>query len=103
MDKVMAWFERLQQEGRVKAGQPLAPEGRLVSGGQRTVADGPFTESKEMVGGYLLLQADSLEAAVAIAKSCPTLDYGITVEVRPVLAECPVFRRALARIAEAVA
>jgi hypothetical protein len=103
MDKVKAWFERLQQEGRVKAGQPLAPVGRLVSGSNRTIADGPFTESKEVVGGYLLVQAESLEEAVNIAKSCPTLDCGITVEVRPVLAECPVFRRAAARLAEAAA
>jgi hypothetical protein len=103
MDKVMAWFGQLQQAGRVKAGQPLAPVGRLVSGANRAVADGPFTESKEVVGGYLLLQAESLEAAVDIARLFPTLDYGITVEVRPVLAECPVFQRGLARLAEAAA
>jgi hypothetical protein len=103
MDKVSAWFERLQKEGLVKAGQPLAPVGRLISGTNRAVADGPFTEAKEVVGGYLLLQADSLDAAVAIARACPTVDYGISVEVRPVLVECPCTRRALARLAEAAA
>lgn len=104
LDRVMAWFEGLQEQGKVKAGQPLGREGRIVSGGkQRTVADGPFAESKEAVGGYLLLQADDLNEAVAVAKACPTLEYGITIEVRPVLAECPIFQRARERLAVAAA
>jgi hypothetical protein len=95
MNQVMAWFEGLKQQGIVKAGQPLAPEGRTVSGNKgRAVSDGPFAESKEAVGGYLLLQADSLDEVVAIAKSNPTLAYGVTIEVRPVLEECPIFQRA---------
>jgi hypothetical protein len=103
MEKVMAWFESLQEQGKVKARQPLAPEGRMVSGQGRIVADGPFAESKEVVGGYLLLQVDDLDAALAIAKSCPTLDYGISIEVRPVLEDCPVFKRVRERLALATA
>lgn len=100
MDEVMAWFEGLQEQGKVKGGQPLDRSGRYVSGkGGRVVADGPFAESKEVVGGYLLLDANSLEEAVAVARSCPTLDHGITIEVRPVLDDCPVFRRARERLA----
>lgn len=96
MNQVMAWFEGLKERGIVKAGQPLGPEGRTVSGskGRTAVSDGPFAESKEAVGGYLLLQADSLDEVVAIAKSNPTLAYGVTIEVRPVLEECPIFQRA---------
>lgn len=95
MNQVMAWFEGLKQEGIVKAGQPLGAEGRTVSGNKgQSVLDGPFVESKEAVGGYLLLQAESLEEVVAIAKSNPSLAYGVTIEVRPVLAECPIFQRA---------
>src|SRR6185295_19417679 len=60
MGQVMAWFEGLKDQGRVKAGQPLGAEGRTVSGKKgRPVADGPFAESKEAVGGYLLLEAKS--------------------------------------------
>ena len=82
----------------------MGAEGRMVSGKKgRTVADGPFAESKEAVGGYLLLDAGTLEKAVAIAQSCPTLDFGITIEVRPVLDECPVFKRAKERLALATA
>jgi hypothetical protein len=95
MGHVMSWFERLKDEGRVKAGHPLGAEGRTISRQKgRSVADGPFVESKEAVGGYLLLEADNLDEAVAIAKTNPTLEYGITIEVRTVLEECPIFQRA---------
>jgi hypothetical protein len=94
MDKVMTWFEGLNGRGKIKAGQPLGAQGRIISGANGgLVVDGPFAESKEAVGGYLVLQADDLNEAVEIARSAPTLKYGITVEVRPILAECPIFER----------
>src|SRR5213082_1455144 len=94
MDKVMAWFEGLNQRGKTKAAHPLGAQGRIISGTNgQLVVDGPFAESKEAVGGYLMLQADNLNEAVEIARSMPTLKYGISVEVRPILAECPIFRR----------
>src|SRR5689334_2938067 len=90
MNQIMAWFERLQQEGKLKAGQPLGEDGRTISGKKgRTVADGPFMESKEAVGGYLIVQAENIDEAVSIAKGNPCLDYGGIVEVRPVAGECP--------------
>ena len=65
MDQFMGWFERLKAEGKCKGGQPLEREGKIVSGKNgRTVADGPFAESKEAIGGYFLLTVDSLEEAV---------------------------------------
>ena len=94
MNKVMAWFEGLSERGKIKGAQPLGGEGRVISGTDgRFVMDGPFTETKEAVGGYLVLQADSLTEAVEIARSIPTLRYGVSVEVRPILAECPIFQR----------
>ena|SRR5436190_7397745 len=97
MDQFMAWFERLQQQGTVKAGQPLEREGRIVT--KSTVADGPFAESKEAIGGYFLLHADTLDAAVAIARQCPVLEHGSTIEVRPVAEECPTFKRVKGQLA----
>ena len=95
-----AWFERLTQEGKCKAGHPLEREGKIVSGrAGRTVADGPFAESKEAIGGYFLLQVDDLDEALEIAKQCPGLPYGIDVEVRPVAEQCS----ASARVSEAFA
>ena len=84
-----AWFERLTQEGKCKAGHPLEREGKIVSARKaRTVADGPFAESKEAIGGYFLLEVDDLNEAVEIAQQCPGLNYGIDVEVRPVAEQC---------------
>jgi hypothetical protein len=94
MDKIMAWFGGLSERGKVKAGQPLGSQGRTISGANgRFVMDGPFAESKEAVGGYLVLQAEDLNEAVEIAQSAPALRYGVTIEVRPILAECPIFER----------
>src|ERR1044072_8895789 len=75
MDKVIAWFEGLKLQGIMKGARPLAREGKTVSGrGSRIVADGPFAESKEAVGGYLIVEVADMAAAVAIAKSCPKID-----------------------------
>ena len=87
----MAWFEGLKEQGKCTGGHPLEREGKLVSGKQgRNVADGPFAESKEAIGGYFLLDVGSLDEAVAIAQECPGLPFGAIVEVRPVAGECPI-------------
>lgn len=86
-----AWLDRLTAEGKAKAGKPLFPEGKVVSQKKgRSIADGPFAESKEAIGGFFLLEVGSLDEAVEIAKDFPGLSYGATVEVRPVAPECPM-------------
>ena len=56
----MAWFKRLTEQGKAIAGNPLEREGKIVSGKNgRVVADGPFAESKEAIGGYFLLKVDT--------------------------------------------
>jgi hypothetical protein len=95
MNLFKAWFDQLSGQGRLKGGQPLAPEGKIVSGKRGSVvADGPFAESKEAIGGYFILSAKSLDEAVAIARGCPGLEYGTQVEVRPIAEECPLAERA---------
>jgi hypothetical protein len=90
-DTWMTWFKRLTDEGKVLAGNPLEPEGKIISGKNgHVVSDGPFAESKEAIGGYFLLQVNTLDEAVEIAQECPGLAYGIRVEVRPVAAQCPL-------------
>jgi len=87
----MAWFKRLTDQGKAIAGNPLESEGKLVSvKNGRVVADGPFAESKEAIGGYFLLKVGSLDEAVAIAKECPGLPHGVKVEVRQIASECPM-------------
>jgi hypothetical protein len=86
----MAWFRRLTEQGKAVAGNPLEREGKIVSGKDRIVSDGPFAESKEAIGGYFLLDVATMDEALAIARECPGLPHGIRVEVRPVAGECPI-------------
>jgi len=86
----MAWFKHLTEQGKAVAGNPLEREGKIVSGKDRIVSDGPFAESKEAIGGYFLLDVATMDEALAIARECPGLPYGIRVEVRPVAGECPI-------------
>jgi hypothetical protein len=58
----LAWFEQLKTEGKCAGGHPLADEGKVVSGKQRTVADGPFAESKEAIAGYFFLTVADRQA-----------------------------------------
>jgi len=101
MSRFMSWFQQLSAAGTLKAGQPLLNDARIVSGKNgRTVADGPFAESKEAIGGYFLIKAGSFDEAVAIAQQCPTLEYGSVVEVRPIAVECPTLQRVRDGIAQ---
>ena len=87
------WYDGLAAQGKVQHGQPLELEGRVVSGakGER-VTDGPYAEAKEVVGGYFFLTVADLDEATEIAKRCPGLPLGLTVEVRPVAKVSPVLR-----------
>jgi hypothetical protein len=90
-----AWIEGLTAQGKAEPGRALQRKGATVSGKNgRVVSDGPFAESKEAIGGYLLLNVETLEEAIAIAKSSPNLAYGTSIEVRPVAEECPLDVRA---------
>ena len=104
IDRWMAWFQRLTAEGIAVAGSPLEQAGKVVSGKNgHVISDGPFAESKETIGGYFVLKVSSMDEAVKIAQECPGLPYGIRVEVRPILAECPFGEKASAgaQLAEA--
>ena len=91
VNQMKAWFDRLTAEGKAKAGKPLFHEGKIVSQKRgRMLTDGPFAESKEAIGGFFLLEVGNLDEAAEIAKDFPCLEYGATVEVRPVAPECMV-------------
>jgi hypothetical protein len=83
-----AWVERLSCEGKIKGAYPLAHEGKLVAAG-KAVTDGPFAESKEAIAGFILIETESVEEAVEIAKSAPCLDYGEILELRAIVSEAP--------------
>ena len=85
------WYDGLAAQGKVQHGRPLGLGGRVVSGvdGARVV-DGPFAETKEIVGGYFFLTVADLDEATEIARRCPGLPLGLSVEVRPVAEVSPV-------------
>lgn len=85
VQKYMAWAESLSRSGNHKAGEPLEEDGRVLSGKNGSiVTDGPFAESKETIGGYFIITAESLDEATELAKGCPIFDNGGTVEVREI-------------------
>jgi hypothetical protein len=76
-----AWIgDALKKGWMLEPGDALTLEGRVVKA--KVVTDGPFVESKEIVGGYSIVQADTIDAAAKLAKGCPGLDIGGSVEVR---------------------
>jgi hypothetical protein len=85
MKSWMTWMKELGQKGHLKSpGHPLERTGKLVSGKNKTVTDGPFAE-KDIVGGYSLVEAKDLAQAVELSKGCPIFEYGGAVEVRPAM------------------
>ena len=84
IDQFYIWYNRLINEGKMKPGQRLTYEGKTVGGRPNVVTDGPFGESKEAIGGYWFILAQSLDEAVQIAKSNPCLDGGLLLEIRPI-------------------
>ena len=85
IDRFYDWYERGLERGRLKAGSRLESRTKLVSRG--TITDGPFAETKELIGGFWFIVADTLEQAAEIAAENPCLQFGLTLEVRPLEAE----------------
>ena len=86
MEKWVAWMKDLGQKGVIRdPGHPLEGAGKLVKGPQKTVTDGPYAETKDIVGGYMVIEAKDLDHAVEIATGCPIYEVGGLVEIRPIL------------------
>jgi hypothetical protein len=85
------WVDGLIGQGKLHSGHPLELGGCVISGknGER-MTDGPYAEAKEAVAGYLFLTVKDFAEAQAIARQCPSLPHGISVEVRAVAAFSPV-------------
>lgn len=81
IDAFYAWYEQGLAQGRLKPGSRLEPGARTVARG--LITDGPFAETKEWVGGYWFIVAETLDQAAAIATENPCLQFGLTMEIRP--------------------
>jgi hypothetical protein len=86
MGRWVAWMKELGEKGVLKnPGHPLERSGKLVSGKQKTVTDGLFAEAKDIIGGYMLVEAKDLDHAVELSLGCPIFLVGGGVEVRPAM------------------
>lgn len=86
IEKYSAWREGLAAAGKLAGGNKLADEGgRHLSSdsGRLRVVDGPFSEAKEVLGGYFMIEAADYEEAVGISSGCPHLEYG-RIELRAI-------------------
>lgn len=85
MQRWISWIRELDAQGHLKdSGQPLEPGGKTVLGKSKAVTDGPFAESKDLIGGFSIITASDVAQAAELAKGCPILDGEGSVEVRPI-------------------
>lgn len=83
----LTWIEGLEAEGLLKnPGLPLERSGKTVRGKELDVTDGPFTEAKDIVLGFIVIEARDLDHALQIARTCPLVLGGGAAEIRPVMA-----------------
>ena len=82
-----AWIDDLRTQGHLmQTGERLDRSGKVVRGKSKTISDGPYAEAKDIVGGYMLVQANDLAQAVELSKGCPIFDIDGLLEVRPIVA-----------------
>jgi hypothetical protein len=85
MGKWFAWIEKLSKDGRYVSGEPLLPGGKLIQGKNKSVTDGPYTEGKELVGGFFIVNATDMNEAVKLCDDYPDYEIGGSIQVRQVL------------------
>ncbi len=85
MGKWFAWSKKMGEQGIIRCGEALYPTGKTISGPDRVESDGPYTESKEIVGGFYVIAVEDMAAATKVAQDFPDFDLGGTVEIREVM------------------
>ena len=81
----LAWIRDLEARGHLKQrGQPLEPTGKVVRGRNKVVTDGPYLEAKDLLLGFIVIEARDLAQAVELSGGCPIVEGGGSVEIRPV-------------------
>ena len=84
MQKWMNWIQQLRDQGKYIGGEPLQSGGKVVRSAGTTITDGPFVEGKEVVGGYFIVRAETLDEAAEMSKDCPIFESRGSVEVRAI-------------------
>jgi hypothetical protein len=84
LERYLGWADQLRKEGRHRGGEELKETGRVLSVKNGKVVDGPYTETKESIGGYFVIEAKDYDEAVEISKGCPHLNYNGSIELREI-------------------
>jgi hypothetical protein len=85
MGKWFSWTDKMAASGILVNGEALTPQGKRIIGPDRLITDSPSAESKEIIGGFYVFKAESMDAALKVASDYPDFDLGGMVEVREVL------------------
>lgn len=78
------WIGGIAAQGKIVSTDALMPFGKVMTKGGQVVTDGPFTEGKEIVGGYMVVSVANVDEAVELAKGCPIFESDGSLEVRPI-------------------
>ena len=82
--KWMDWAGGIAAQGKLaSSGQRLSQEGKVLKAGG-VITDGPFVEIRERLGGFFVVRANDIDEATTLAHGCPVLEYGGSVEIRPI-------------------
>ena len=81
MQKWGVWMKGLTEKGQLKGGQPLEKTGKLVKA-NGVITDGPFPEAKDLVGGYLIIDAKDAAEAAKIVRDCPIFEDGQNLDAK---------------------
>ena len=85
MGKWFAWSEKMGKQGIIRSGEALHAGGKTIAGPKRVVSDGPYSESKEIIGGFYVISVEDMETAMEVAQDFPDYDLGGIVEIREVM------------------
>ena len=86
IQRYTAWARKLREQGKLIAAEKLKDNNGLLLSTRngQIVVDGPFAETKETIGGYFIVEAESVDEAIEISKECPALSNGALVELREI-------------------
>ena len=84
MEEWGKWMGGLAEQGKLVGGEPLNDAAKSVIESGTKVVDRPLAEGKELVGGYIIVKAESLDEATDLANGCPGFEHACTIEVREI-------------------
>ncbi len=85
LQRYFTWTDHLRTTGKLHSAEQLQDGGRMLQANGQSIVEGPYTETKEAVGGFYVIEAGDYDDAVQIARGCPLLTHSGFVEVRGIV------------------